>query len=743
MSSAQDQQHTFPALPPSLSAGDHEMRDYYTAQDAPRPATNQAPYLTPYLGLRARLSQIWINRWTTLLLLVLIRTLIAVANLDDSLDSARRQALSACNSVESIGSAMASMPHYMSQGTNQLTATGVEKAVNGLLSLLELTVTGVEEIVVFVINLLTSTYVCLITLAVSGSLNVAVDVASDITDFLNKNLGEIGDDIQQGINGFQDQVNGLVEGLNSIPQLFGSDGGLPTLDIDRDIDRLSNLQLPASVQDGLDKLNRSIPTFAEVNEATKSIIRLPFEEIKEKIRETLVAYEFDRSAFPVPQKEQLSFCSDNEGINGFFDRLEDIAGIARRAFIGVVVTLAVLVCVPMAYREIRRWRVMQQRAQLVSRHAFDPLDVVYISSRPFSSSVGIKLANRFSSTRHQTLIRWAVAYASSTSALFVLSLGAAGLLACLCQFILLSSIKKEVPALANQVGAFADKVVFALNNASAQWAVQTNGVIRATSEELNEEIFGWATQSSTALNETLNTFVDGMMDALNVTFGDTVLYDPIKEVLNCLILLKVQGIQKGLTWVSENARVDFPLMPNDTFSLGALASIGDDSKAGSFLASPGTVAGDEITDAVVRMTQKIESGIREEAIISTCVILLWLIIAMIGFARSGILCFATGKTRAEGGQTFASDPATDNLRGHDYGSAPPYTLTPRPFPSATLGDDAPPSPNEKVGNVGARQVLNFTRPSHARVSSHGQVALTTPVHPNEKTYMNSIATGAR
>ncbi|KAG9706476.1 hypothetical protein KCU77_g22649, partial [Aureobasidium melanogenum] len=78
MSSAENQQHAFPAAPPSLSAGDHEMRNYYATQDVPRPSSNQTSYLTPYLGLRARLSQVWINRWTILILLVLIRALLAI-----------------------------------------------------------------------------------------------------------------------------------------------------------------------------------------------------------------------------------------------------------------------------------------------------------------------------------------------------------------------------------------------------------------------------------------------------------------------------------------------------------------------------------------------------------------------------------------------------------------------------------------------------------------------------------------
>ena len=609
---------------------------------------------------------------------MLVRTLLAISSLDDGIDSARREALSACTSVESMGSAMASMPHHMSKGVNELTAKGVESSVNGLMSMLELTVTGVEEMVVFIVNLLTQTYLCLITLAIRGSLGTVIGAAKEITEFLDDALGEIGEALKDGADEFEDGVNKLVEGLNSIPQLFGSDSEIPTIDFGDDLDKLENLELPKGIEEGLDKLNASIPTFDQVNNLTNSALRLPFEQVKQLINESMVEYKFNRSTFPVPQKEQLSFCSDANGIDDFFDSLSDLASTARKIFIAVIVVLAVLVCIPMAYREIKRWHLMQRRAQLISNKAYDPQDVVYIASRPTSSTIGIKLANRAGSLRNQTLVRWAVAYATSTPALFVLTLGITGLFACLCQFILLRSVEKQVPELTEQVGAFAEKVVTQLGGASQQWAVGANDAIRLTSDELNDEIFGWVNISSTGLNDTLNTFVDEMMGTLNDTFGDTPLYEPITEVLNCLILLKIEGIQRGLTWVSENARISFPELPADTFTLGALASIGgEDSefgeKADSFLASPNSAAADDVSAALARLTGKIESGIRQEVIISTTILLVWLLVALIGIGRSTMLFFSREKTRGEGGgigggQTYAADPMTESYRGFDTGS---------------------------------------------------------------------------
>ena len=110
---------------------------------------------------------------------------------------------------------MASMPYYMSQGVNELTIKGVEKAINGLIQMLVMSVTGVQELVLFIINLLTSTYVCLITLAVGGSLHVAVSVAEDVGDFLNSTIKDVGKEIGDAADGLQ----GVIE--RHSPQAVG------------------------------------------------------------------------------------------------------------------------------------------------------------------------------------------------------------------------------------------------------------------------------------------------------------------------------------------------------------------------------------------------------------------------------------------------------------------------------------------------------------------------------------------
>ncbi|GAB7337059.1 hypothetical protein MBLNU457_g2467t1 [Dothideomycetes sp. NU457] len=768
MTSAENHHHSFPNAPPSLSAGDYEMRDFHAAQDAPRPPPDQTPYLTPYLGLRARLSQIWINRWTILLLLVLVRTLFAIASLDDNLNTARQQALSACTSVENVGSSMASMPHYLADGVNELTADGIEKAINGLMQGLILSVTGVEEIVLFIINLLTSTYVCLITFAVEGSLHIAIDVAEDVGNFLNSTVQDVGKDLADVTDGFEDAMNTFLKGIDEVGSFFaGKQLTPPTIDLNSAIAKLNSLQLPAGYDQGLNKLNASIPTFAQVYNLTDTAIKFPFEEVKKLLNESLPRYTMNRSLFPVPAKEQLTFCSDNQGIETFFEDLIKIERLAKKIFLVVLLVAAVLACIPMAYRETRRWRFMKGRAQLIKSEGRDPMDAVYLVSRPYTSLAGLKLSERFSSHRHKNIVRWSVAYATTVPALFVLSLAIAGLLGCLTQYILLKAIEKEVPVLENQVIGFADKVVASLNNASEQWAVGVNHIVNSTNNDINKDVLGWVNISTTAVNNTLNVFVDELMKGLNETFGGTALYDPVLEVLNCLVLLKIQGIEKALTWVSDNAYVDFPMIPVDTFSLGTLKKVSEAGN-GSILATTGSGgnATNLVNDAVNHVTHFVAKAIRQEAIISTCVLIVWFIIVLIGIVQACYMWihggddghyqsntprttgpapqqekdhlegfFPSTKSSAEAPRVPTYEQATSDKgsNGANKLNGQAYTISARPLPTFNVDHVTSPilasgfTPHEKVGNVGSQNVESATRrPAHIRASSHGNIAVISP-----------------
>lgn len=736
MASTANQQQPFPAVPPSLSAGDHEMRDYYAPQDAPRPPLNQTPYLKPYLGLRARLSQIWLNRWTILLLLVLIRLLFAIASTNTNLASARREALSACTQVEKMGSSMASMPHFMARGVNKMTSSGIENAVSGLFKMLDLTVKGIEELVLFIIHMMTQTYLCLITLVVTGSMHAAVEIGEAFAKGLNETVEEVTNGIGDALGKAQKVMQDIQNSIKNVP-LLGNKIPDAVPNLDDQIAKIKSLEAPPGIMDGVNKLNSSIPSFEEVQNFTDNIIRLPFEEIRKLIK-NMDNFTFDSNALPVPQKEQLNFCSEGNSINSFFDKLINLVYTAKKVALAVLIVMAILVIVPMAWLEIRRYRRMQERAALFDQ-GHEPMDVVYLASRTTSGTIGLWFGHRFGSTRRQAIARWAWAYATSMPMLFLISLGIAGLFSCFCQYLLLKKIEEKTPELTNEVANFAEKVVVKLNNASMSWSDGVNGAVGKLDKEINNDIVGWVQKGTSAVNETINVFVEKTNEVLDDAFGDTILRDPVQEVLKCLIGLKIAGIQSGLTWVHDHARVSFPGVANDTLSMGALASASDSDSSQELLADPNGKAKDEVTEAILRVINVLKDGIRTEALIATALIVIWLVVALCGLAYA---CTHMARRNTPQGTAYVVDPVTDSQTKSGHADAAPpsyepssYALPARSFRTYAPDDNEPPT--EKHGYVGARTVTDSSRPGHARISSHGHLADPSPLEEKQHPFADS------
>ncbi|KAJ6783621.1 hypothetical protein PWT90_04474 [Aphanocladium album] len=638
-----DDQASYPAVPSTLRSDPYETLDHPQHPDS-RPVAYA--HVTPYLGIRSRMSQIWINRWTILLLLVLLRVVLLIAQLKDNVGDAKTKALSACSKVEDIGSAMASMPHYLSVGVNTMAAKGMQEAVHGMVKILDLIMQAVPAMIIFFINFMTATYTCLITAMIHGSLDVVASVTKDATKAFNDVIDGATKEIQDISGDLENAINKVTQGIQN--SVFGKlIPDIPKVDFSKPVDKLKGFDINSDdfVKD-VQKLNKDLPTFEEVQNLTSQAVSFPFKIVREALNETYGNWTFKKDIFPLAQKKQMTFCSDNDTLSNFFQKLFDLIQKAKIIFLVVLSLLAVLAIAPMAVLEMHRWRRQRKHSQLIEKNRFDPMDVIYIASRPLTSRVGIKLGSRFKGDR-QVLMRWCVAYATSPPALFVLSLAIAGFFSCFCQWILLKAVQKEVPEITDKVGAFAGNVVKSLDQVSVDWANDANGVVSGFNNDINKDVLGYVTNATDAVNNTITTFVNTMEKGLETVFNGTILLDPIKSVLHCVIGIKIENVQKGLTWVHDHAHVDFPLFPNDTFSQGANDSISGDSDLNTFLSSPSSVSTDEVSGAIKHVTSWMLNNIIQEALISTGILLVYIIVVLIGVVRAlaGMASPGAGKSQ--------------------------------------------------------------------------------------------------
>ncbi|KAK9237101.1 hypothetical protein V1525DRAFT_404956 [Lipomyces kononenkoae] len=555
----------FPVLPASLQPvrwEDLYPRDY---PHSPPPSFPNGNGLTPYLTARSRLSQVWINRWTIICVLVLTKLILSNNSLNSGLESARSEAYTACEKVEVASSALVSLPHYMSVGSNELVAHGIEASVNALSQTLDLMIVGIEEIVVFVVNLVTGTYVCLITMAVTGSISTVLNGTEAIISWVNQTVGALGREINSEIDTFNSALSNVQTEVERIGNFFTGSTALnwPTLSIP-EISELENLTIPSSINEHLAGLQSDLPTFSDVKNATSSAIRYPFEILRSVVNSSFSDYTFNRSLLPVPTKDSVAFCSDDPGIQNFFDDISSLVHTLFKISIIVLIVVAILAMLPMGYLDLYHWRRFRRRVYILTRSLqrtdkyLDPIDSFHVATHPLSAFVGLYVTRPIESIKNKVMLRWLIAYVTYPPALLVFCMAIASLVAAMVQLYILHQVQSRSPELALSAGQLTDTVATTLQSKAVEWANGTNRALANTETSLNNDLFGWVWQATSSVNNTLNTFVDDMTSELNNIFGGTPLYTPITDVVNCLITFKVKGIEDGLTWVHDNAHISLP-----------------------------------------------------------------------------------------------------------------------------------------------------------------------------------------
>jgi hypothetical protein len=141
------------------------------------------------------------------------------------------------------------------------------------------------------------------------------------------------------------------------------------------------------------------------------------------------------------------------------------------------------------------------------------------------------------------------------------------------------------------------------------------------------------------VNSTLDAFVERTNTTLEDAFGGTVLHEPVKEVIKCLIGLKIASLQRGLTWVHEVAHVSFPTVSDQMFTLGVIVQVNNSDSAAELLANTNNKATNAVTEALSHVVDKWKYNIQMEALISGSVVFCWLLTLIGGAIYISIALF--------------------------------------------------------------------------------------------------------
>lgn len=582
-----------------------------------------------YLQLGDRLSQIWLNKYTLVLLLAMLKLLFFSKSIQHAIEVSETYILSNCYSIDSLYSKMTdNTPHYLGIMGNYLIEKGMEETVKATLETLSLIVYASEGLVNFAIDLYLGTYACLIVSAVDGTVDVATNTTEKLISLVNDTVSSVANELDTGLNDISKIINKVIKAASKVENFFTGDDDDSNMtssikSVNLTISALHNLYIPSSINDKLEELSAKTPDFAQVKNTTKNLISVPFNEVRKNIKavnasniigDTSVLY-----VPPVSLDNSTGICSSNQSeILAFYSILGQVLKIATVVCITVLICFAVGAMAPVAWNEIKLWRHlcgMRDHYMLSRQDSYtsfssenthelkDPFrdppiqngqyDVIASYQQCFQTwntriagwmtnlvTFGKSPENIDPKTKQK--IEWVVAYMTSERALCVLGIGLLGILVCICQFVMIALLKHKIShSLTSNDGDGVQNLLKSstavdVENQMSLWSVQTNKYINTTETNINQEVFGWINTTTLSVNNTVATMISDIDTTLADVFNGTLLYNPMKTVVGCAIENKLYTIEKAMTWIHDKAQLHIPRI-NGTQIKQALAKQADNS----------------------------------------------------------------------------------------------------------------------------------------------------------------------
>ncbi|CAG8601395.1 8830_t:CDS:2 [Rhizophagus irregularis] len=468
----------------------------------------------PYIGLRGKLSLAWITYPIISFIFVIGRLFIAMNSIDPIIEDIRQRVNKSCDALELATSSLISLPHFMAGPFNDSITDTINSTIRGFVRTLDLGIQALNGIIVFFINLYKSTFRCLLELAVRGSISAVSEAVIFLQGFSNNALAGIKTAIDNSIAGINSSLEGVRNALSNVGGLLNLPE-IPTVSIPAAED-LNKVTFPTTgIVNGLDTLNASIPSMDEIENRLTNLISIPFNELRVIINNSMSDIKFNSSILPVPPMgNNIKFCENNLNLE-VLDNIKN--DLKRTAWIGLSILFALSIL-------------------LILANIF----YIWISHKRFMNK------NR----ENQKIYRWFWDYILFKPAIICFIIGLSGIISIFIQIAILNGVRHTYKDEISESIANFGNTVMGLMNSNLQ---------ESSKNDINQNLFGWVNITTTALNNTLNTAVDEIVGFVNTTFGGVpFIRNVIDELLNCLILVKIKGIQSGLTFIKDNSHLGLP-----------------------------------------------------------------------------------------------------------------------------------------------------------------------------------------
>jgi hypothetical protein len=363
---------------------------------------------------------------------------------------------------------------------------------------------------------------------------------------------------------------------------------------------------------------------------------------------------FNTSILPLPDRSTITFC-DNLDLSVVDDLAHDLLKLAKIGLILVAVLILVLL-IGQSVLEWYKWWCLKRHLEFTRKAWMSDPTVVHIgpasaptmtlsdhnllilhadSTHPLLTLLANKITSLLHFNRSQYInLSWFFHYVFHPPALACFLIGFFGILTVEIQLLAIAPLEAKFNDRATAATADLSGTIFAsLNqsmfNQSAFYADGINNHIDGIQSTINDGVFGWVNETTTTLNNTINTFYNDLQDAVSTLFNGTVLEQPALDFIRCLIGSKVDAIENALTFLHDNLHVNISRVDENILVIPP-----DEVKAATQPIATAAVGNNDSSDGglIGRLIATYVQSLKKERIMFAIFLGLWGVVVLMALA---------------------------------------------------------------------------------------------------------------
>ncbi|KAI9018691.1 hypothetical protein CLU79DRAFT_795170 [Phycomyces nitens] len=563
----------------------------------------------PFPRQREEYSFVWLNGGTLILLSGLIPVFqlhsvvrLLIQGIQSDIDET-------CHDINNAVFHLRDLPNALSLHVLKTASTSIENLQRILIALVSL----IEYCVIWLIGVYKSTYRCLFGLAI----NTVLALATSITQPIQQVATTVWDGITKGINS--------ISGSN----LTEASG-----------------EFPANWTDTMENVRSKVFNWTQGPD-TMALVGTPFEAIKTRINNTFVDWTPPPLQFTAALTTDHQEC-DPSSLKNMIKGLEDKIGAIIWTYVGFVLLLVGLSTLfsffftYISHYHLEDKRSLNstagwQRPRVSNNAGPDELHLLAQEHRYPGVSIIITFIKEKSnfSKGYMDILEWWTTFLGNPFTLYCLFLGICGLLT---SYILLWTLRSLMAQTILEFDAQAvawtkdttTRIVQSVYGRNTKDVLVLNDWISQTEAAINEHAFGFIRSVSLSLNDTLSGVVDDLTGLIKTAFGGTIFEDPVKGVVSCLLLVKIENVEQGLTWIVDNVHVNLTRIDPSILALTPLPDVVAQTTSLVLLSENSN------SSMLASLDSYIDTHLTNNILYYWILIIIWVVCVLIGFGLFSI-----------------------------------------------------------------------------------------------------------